>query len=249
MPGKEFDRAVDGRLLESVGCESVGTRLLSDAFSSVKRCFKQERSTEMAMIGLPLLGAIITRKPGFARRAAGEVAELELTATASVMNAPRNIARLESNWQSVSTELRESWLKHNMELLSLDSTEDALLRSALKEGGVKFTLLDKQFLHAERIFARDAIRTNVQRELSSAANYDPLKANQAVLICRVPGERFDQFHIINGNNRVHLFGSTATNPKDAQLPAFIFDSPREFERILNYDVLTNMAKARPLHLY
>lgn len=249
MPGIEFDTKADARLLDCAGSESAGSKLLSDAFSSVKGCLKQGRSAEMAMIGLPVLGAIIARKPGLLRCAAGEMAELEMTSTVSVINASRSIARLESNWLSVSQELRESWLKHNMNMLGLDAAENAVLQSALRDGGVKFTLLDKQFLQSERIFARDAIRPNVQRELLSAANYDPLKANQAVLICRVPAERFDQFHIINGNNRVHLFGRSATNPRDAQLPAFIFDSPSEFERVLNYDVLTNMAKAKPLQLF
>lgn len=249
MPGTEFDTTADAKLLDSAGSESAGARFLNDAFLSVKGRLKQAGSSEMAMIGLPIVGAIIARKPGLLRRSAGELAELELTASAPVLNASRGMARLEANWQSVSNDVRESWLKHNMDNLRLDAAENVVLQSALKHGGVKFTLLDKQFLQSERIFARDAIRPNVQRELLSAANYDPLKANQAVLICRVPGERFDQFHIINGNNRVHLFGRSATNPNDAKLPAFIFDSPTEFERVLNYDVLANISKAKSLQLF
>lgn len=238
-----------GTLLDCSAMQSPVSSLVSDAYSGLKAVVGRASTPAVGLACLPILGAIIARRPALLRRSAGDLAELEIVGAAPTAGKVSGLARLEANWQSVSGELKESWLNHNVKALNLDAAENAFFQSALKDGGVKFALLDRQFLQGERIFARDVVRPSVQREIGTATNYDPLKASQAVLICRVPGAKFDQFHIINGNNRVNIFGSSISNPKEMRLPAFIFSSPNDFERVLNYDVLCNLAKAKPLHLH
>jgi hypothetical protein len=42
----------------------------------------------------------------------------------------------------------------------------------------------------------------------------------------------DEYHVMNGNNRVYLFGSDGTNPNNRGLPVLMFDGYEALNHIL-----------------
>jgi hypothetical protein len=138
---------------------------------------------------------------------------------------------------NAAPELLTRWQQHFFALLQLDP-------AALAQANGRFELMDIKALNSMRIYARDKMRPATQREVGNADNYDPLRATQAVLIVKFKAQFAPEYHVMNGNNRVHIFGSSTTNPNNRSLPVFIFDSPESFEQLLGADAWSGMPNAK-----
>ncbi len=135
----------------------------------------------------------------------------------------------------------EQTLNHNLNLLDLDSQERTALAQGFGDGSVRFVVLTRDFLRTHDFFTRDNIRPQTQAQLRSAGSYNPLRADQGIFVVRVG----DQYHVINGNNRIHLFGCNHSNPHNLGIPVFLFDSPESFQRNIGGECRDQLRRARP----
>ena len=147
---------------------------------------------------------------------------------------------MKTETKDVTGALQERWLQHNLSLLEVTAEK-------LKENGGEIRLLDLEALNSMRLFARDEIRPATQRELRSAHLYDPLLANQPIIIVKFSTPQGAQHHVMNGNNRVFLFGCAATNPHSLPLPVIVFDSPEGMQNLLGADPWCSFNRARPFN--
>jgi len=119
------------------------------------------------------------------------------------------------------------------------------LDEALADGSVRFAVWDRIFLRSIDVFARDMVRPRTQKELVNASNYDPFEATQPILVVRIEGaDNTSQYHVINGNNRIFLFGSSRTNPTNEGLPLWFFKDPETFKKVFNIDATSMQRHAQ-----
>lgn len=119
------------------------------------------------------------------------------------------------------------------------------MKTTFKGEGVQLRELDREALTKLRLFMRDMIRPGTQRELGSADQYEASRATQPVILVAFMASRGLEYHVMNGNNRVYLFGCAQTNPRNRALPVWVFNTPEAFQRITGGDAWCGYRRAKP----
>ncbi len=142
-------------------------------------------------------------------------------------------------------------LEHNLKAMHMEPSQAVKMQEALAKNQVELTTMDGEFLRSHGVYSREANQTRPQtmRELGNATKYDPMKATQPVIVVQFDTPGRPQYHVINGNNRVYLFGSDVLNPQNRALPVLLFKSPETLLDILNVDPYVGFPKARRFNFY
>ncbi|MBK9144903.1 MAG: RHS repeat protein [Candidatus Melainabacteria bacterium] len=159
-----------------------------------------------------------------------------------------------------SDPLYRMWMDNALARLELDADELAAFNQALRNGELQFSILDRTALDKidgeYRLFSLEQgnevknqpyFSAGVRKvPLQKAEDYDPAVWPAATLVVRAPGPRgADNYYVVNGCRRVHVFGSETLNPGNRQIPVLLFDSPETFQRLLGHDPRNGIAGATP----
>ncbi len=147
------------------------------------------------------------------------------------------LVRSISGGQPELSQQMRAWMEHDMNSLILDADERAAVARALENGTLQYTVMNREFLHNnyDSLFSREAGgRPESTASLpQNASNYDPARAQGPVLA--VYDAATGQYHFINGNNRILLFGSEIRNQNNAGVPVWLFMSPQAFQDTFGFD--------------
>lgn len=130
-------------------------------------------------------------------------------------------------------ETLRQWFEHEAANIQLDGDERAALQAAQQAGLFEYRVMDNQYLRSSALRSREAGRRpgGAYDQMGLADNYDPMHPeNRPVFVVR--DDRTGVLHVINGNNRVYLFGDRSTNPNNLGLPVWYFHTPAAFEQVL-----------------
>ncbi|MGE0262255.1 MAG: hypothetical protein AB7V06_06145 [Candidatus Obscuribacterales bacterium] len=156
--------------------------------------------------------------------------------------------------------LLRKWMDNALARLELDADELAAFNRALESGELQFSVLDRKALDKidgeYRLFSLEQgnevknqpyFSAGVRKvPLQKADDYDPAVWPAATLVVRSPGPRgTDNYYVVNGCRRVHVFGSERLNPENRQIPVLLFDSPETFQRLLGHDPRNGIRDATP----
>ena len=128
------------------------------------------------------------------------------------------------------------WLDHYTKCLKFDPEEAARFNDAFDKGAIKLQMMDREFLNSNTINRRENnMRATTQRILGGTVeNYDPLKHDQPIFMVKTQGKNGVEYNVMNGNNRIYLFGRSGSNPNNRAVPVLVFDGPQAFEQVFDF---------------
>ena len=134
-----------------------------------------------------------------------------------------------------TAELMREWFANDQRNIQMDATELTLLNQMVADGRLEYVQMDRAFLRSHSMISREnGPRQSSQNELpGTTTGFDPMRSRNPVFVVYDP--ETSQYHVINGNNRMMLFGSEQANAANLGVPVWLFNSPQAMQDLLGVD--------------